>query len=285
MNYYVYTHIFKNNTRYVGKGKGYRATHLKNRNRYWTHLYNKYGLPLIEITLQNLTETEALYYEKLFISNYTLAGIPLCNLTSGGEGEGHPHTEAHKTSLRLNNPNKKVISIYDNNDMLYKTYDGTLSTTKDDIPKHAFIKSYKNKGLPIGYTEQSRTELRKRMHQHFIGWYALEAGSTKVTVPPIKNLLIEQTTGLASPLPTDSIGCNNPNAKTIYILDINDGIIAITNGNFAAYLKQNGWPKSLFEKAKQTQQPINTRRIKYKHLNGWKILLKDDYENYKRTVK
>lgn len=285
MSYYVYTHVFKNNTRYVGKGKGYRATHIKNRNRYWTNLYNKYGLPLIEITLQNLTEAEALYYEKLFINNYTLAGIPLCNLTGGGEGEGHPHTEAHKTSLRLNNPNKKVIYIYDNNDILYKTYDGTLSTTKDDIPKHAFIKSYKNKGLPIGYTEQSRIELRKRMHQHFIGWYAIEAGSTRVTVPPIKNLLIEQTTGLASALPIDSMGSNNPNAKTIYILDANDNIIAITNGNFAAYLNHNDWPKSLFEKAKRTQQPINTRRIKYKHLNGWKILLKDNYENYKRTIK
>lgn len=285
MNYYVYTHIFANNIRYVGKGKGYRATHFKNRNNYWANLFNKYGAPVVEITLQNLTEVEALYYEKLCINNYLLAGVPLCNLTKGGEGEGHPHTEAHKLSLQLNNPNKKIIHIYDNNDRLYKTYNGTLSTTKDNIPKNAFIRSHKNSGLPIGYTEQSRTELRKRMHQHFIGWYALEEGSIKVIVPPIENLLLEQTTGLFSTLPINSAGSNNPNAKTIYILDSNNDIITITNGNFAACLTANNWPKSLFEKAKQTQQPISTNRIKYKYLNGWKILLKDTYDNLKRTFK
>lgn len=104
-------------------------------------------------------------------------------------------------------------------------------------------------------------------------------------MPPIENLLLEQTTGLFSTLPINSAGSNNPNAKTIYILDSNSNVITITNGNFAACLTANNWPKSLFEKAKQTQQPISTNRIKYKYLNGWKILLKDTYDNLKRTFK
>lgn len=283
--YYVYTHIFSNGVRYVGKGKGYRHVHTKNRNVFWQNLYNKYGMPLVELTLLNLTEKEALFYEKQCISNYKKAKVKLCNITEGGEGESHSHTNEHRQKLRINNPNKKVINVYDHNNVLQKQYNGTLTSTVDDIPKNAFIKSYKNNGLPLGYTKQSRIELRKRMHQRFIGWYALVAGTKQQTYRPIDNLYAEQTTGLYSTIHVEQTGINNPNAKAIYILNEKNTIVAITYGNFSDYLVQQNWPKSLFEKSKKTKSPIATNRIKYRFLNGWRILLKEDYDNYKKSIK
>lgn len=271
MNYYVYTHIFANGVRYIGKGKNYRHINTKNRNRYWTSLYNKYGKPTIEITIRNLTNKESLDYEKQCIANYKLCNIPLCNLTDGGEGEGHPHTEEHKQLLKLSNPNAKTVHIYNHNDELQATYKGTLTKSTEDLPKNAFIKSYKNQGMPLGLTKQSRIELRKRMHQHFIGWYALLDGDQKADFPSIPNLYKEQTTGLSSKLPTDQSGSGNPNAKAIIVLDNQQNIVFTSKGDFAKKCKQYNIPKSLAEKAKRTGTPINTSRINLQHLNGYTV--------------
>jgi len=276
MNYYVYTHVFPNGVRYVGKGKGYRATHTKNRNRFWQNLYNKYGLPVITITLNNLTQTDAFRYEKQFISNYKITNIPLCNLTPGGEGEGHPHTNEHKALLRRDNPNKKVICIYDNYDKLQLVYNGTLTSSKDDIPKNAFIKSYKNKGLPLGYSKQSRTELRKRMHQQYIGWYALLQGSIKTsTVIVDTDIEKAQKLGLTSKLTFGEKGQFNPNAKCFEFKNEKGEVVGTSFGNFHAVRKQLGIPSGLAAKALYTKAPIKTNRKKSLHLNGWTITKKE----------
>ena len=98
--YYVYVHTFANNTIYVGKGKGYRATHFHHRNTYWTNLYNKYGEPRVDIVLSSLTEAESLKYEKIILSNYKICNFTTCNITEGGDGSGHFHTEAHKAAIK-----------------------------------------------------------------------------------------------------------------------------------------------------------------------------------------
>lgn len=280
MIYYVYTHTFSNGTRYIGKGKGYRATHFRNRNRFWTNLYDKYGKPVVEITIPNLTNTEALFYEQRLIQNYKICGIPLCNLTEGGEGEGHPHSLEHRATLKTHNPNAKIINVYDETGTLCITYNGTLTATTDDIPKYAFVASYKHQGRPLGYTKASRFELRKRLHQRFIGWYALEAGHSRKFFPAIPNVRAEQLLGLTSKLSFAPIKDHNPNAKHIQVFDAADTLYCTSYGNFAETCKALNLPKALLEKAKRTQQPINTKRTKYKHLNGFTVKYKKDpYEN------
>lgn len=271
MVYYVYTHIFSNGTRYVGKGKGYRATHFRNRNKFWQNLYVKYGPPLVELTLQKLTNKESLYFEKQLIHNYTICNIPLCNLTDGGEGEGHPHTKQHRQKLHTHNPNAKVINIFDHNDILQITYNGTLTTTLDDIPKHAFIKSFKSKGQPLGSTPQARTELRKRMHQQYIGWYALEADTVRENFTSIDNITAEQSLGLTSKCRTSRSNRFNSNAKVIQIFDALGSLYCSSFGNFADICKQYNLPKAIIEKAKRTQQPVYTKHTKHQHLNGFTV--------------
>lgn len=90
----------------MGKGKGKRAKSVKN-NRYFRHIYN-YCETHYEIVKDNLTEQEALNYEKEFIKNlvynegYTIQikgfgknkdGKHLVNCTFGGEGvSGFKHS-------------------------------------------------------------------------------------------------------------------------------------------------------------------------------------------------
>lgn len=97
--FYVYKHTFKNNTAYIGKGKGKRAYELK-RNRFWNNLCKKYGLPTIEFLHKDLYENEAFELEKLEIEKCKQNGVKLCNLTNGGEGmNGYKHTEESKLKM------------------------------------------------------------------------------------------------------------------------------------------------------------------------------------------
>lgn len=274
MNYYVYTHKFPNGTYYIGKGKGYRATHFKNRNTYWQNLFNKYGKPEVEYTITNLTNKESLHYEQICISNFKLVGLPLCNITDGGEGEGHPHTEYHKLNMqKAKNPNALIIRIYNHLNELQKTCVGTFTNITDNIPKHAFVKSYKNKGQPLGYSLQSRTELRKSMYQQYIGWYALRNDEERSVFDDIPNIDIEQNTGLYSNL-NITTGSYNPNAKYIDIKDSKGNIVFTSHGNFAFMCKQYNIPKSLAEKAKRTGNPINTTKDNLQHLNGYTVTIR-----------
>lgn len=280
MTYYVYTHKFSNGTYYIGKGKAYRAIHFKNRNIHWQNLFNKYGKPKVEYTIVNLTNKEALYYEQICIRNFKIAGLPLCNITDGGEGEGHSHTEYHKLNMQKDkNPNALVVKLYNHLGELQKTYIGTFTHTTNNIPKHSFVRSYKNYGQPVGYSEQSRIELRKNLHQQYIGWYALRNSDERSLFNEIPNINIEQTTGLYSSLNITQ-GSYNPNAKLIDVKDSNGNLIFTSNGNFAELCKQYNIPKSLAEKAKRTNMPITTNRKNLKYLNGYTITIRNKHDNY-----
>lgn len=84
--FYVYLHRRKTDNKvfYVGKGKGTRAWHFHNRNKYWHNVKDKHGIE-VEIVFDNLTEEESLTIEKDTILEFTYFGYPLTNLTSGGE--------------------------------------------------------------------------------------------------------------------------------------------------------------------------------------------------------
>lgn len=108
--YYVYAYLRENGTPYyIGKGKGNRAYNAD-------HLVDLPSKDKIKIILKNLTEEQAFFNEKDFISWYGRLDINtgiLENRTNGGEGSsGLRHTEEHKQKLRTeslfvkNNPGK-----------------------------------------------------------------------------------------------------------------------------------------------------------------------------------
>jgi len=171
------------------------------------------------------------------------------------------------------NPNANIINIYDHNGVKQMTLNGDL-TTIEDFPRNAFAKSHKNHGLPLGYSFQSRVELRKRIHQKYIGWYALKEGDIKKQFTLDCDPEQEQKIGLFSKLKFGRDGSNNSNAKTIDVCDPEGNIIFSSTGTFAKSLKEFGIPKSLAEKAKKTGKPIYTTKPGYQHFNGITVTIR-----------
>lgn len=100
--FYVYTHSdpVTNLVRYVGKGKGKRAQQLYCRGPHhqaWIDKLESSGLkPVIQIIELDLAEQQAYECERLHIIAYRQAGMPLTNLTDGGEGGFNPSLETRK---------------------------------------------------------------------------------------------------------------------------------------------------------------------------------------------
>jgi group I intron endonuclease len=90
--FYVYTHTDPRTqlVRYVGKGKGRRAWEFKRRcahHKNWISRLASEGLtPLVKLVETEKTEETAFQLEKLWIAAYRHAGMPLTNLTDGGDG-------------------------------------------------------------------------------------------------------------------------------------------------------------------------------------------------------
>lgn len=87
-DFYVYVHRRSDSGMpfYVGKGKGARANVTQHRNAYWRNVASKAGGWRAEIVLGNIEEEMAHLAEMELISKYRAMGIPLTNLTDGGEG-------------------------------------------------------------------------------------------------------------------------------------------------------------------------------------------------------
>jgi hypothetical protein len=175
------------------------------------------------------------------------------------------------------NPNAKVINIFDHKGNLRMTLNGELTSMKQqDFPNNAFRRSFLNGGQPLGLTKQSRTELRKRLNQYYIGWYALEENAVKKDFIIDFNPEEEQKIGLSSKIKTDSKGTGNPNAKVIDIFYPDGKLWFSTHGNFEEQLKLYGLPRSYAHQAKKTGNPIKTNRIKHKHLNGVTVKIRGE---------
>ncbi len=82
---------------YVGKGTAKRANILYGRNRYHTAIQNKLarmGLAVeVRVVEGGLTEEEAFILEIERIAFWRAQGVPLANLTAGGEGTSDPSEE------------------------------------------------------------------------------------------------------------------------------------------------------------------------------------------------
>ena len=91
--FYTYVHT-RNDTGavfYVGKGHGRRAHASDSRNPYWRNIVSKHGRT-VHMAAQWRTEAEAFEHEKFLILCFNDLGVPLCNMTLGGDG-GVPTAE------------------------------------------------------------------------------------------------------------------------------------------------------------------------------------------------
>lgn len=112
--YYVYEHwrLDRDECFYVGKGKGYRAYHLHNRNRFHKAIcekLQKIGSAFeVRIVATGLTEQEAFALEIERIKFWREAGADLANATNGGEGvSGLKMSEAAREKMRAKKLGKK----------------------------------------------------------------------------------------------------------------------------------------------------------------------------------
>lgn len=73
------------------------------------------------------------------------------------------------------NPNSKLIKIYDNNDNLIFECDGNFKQTCKDnnLPFISLYRSYKNNGSKIYNTKRGEKEAHKKGNYRFIGWFAI----------------------------------------------------------------------------------------------------------------
>lgn len=103
--YYVYAWKIRDTGEviYVGKGSGNRYKTRKRENSYFTRMVNAHDCEP-EIILDNLTESEAFEYEKIFIAMFRANGNRLTNIQDGGEqppstkGRQHSKDERRKIS-------------------------------------------------------------------------------------------------------------------------------------------------------------------------------------------
>lgn len=85
--FYTYIH-YKADTNepfYIGKGQGRRHLIKSKRNNHWNNVVRKHGFKS-EILCEWNNEHDALEHEKFLIQCFKDIGIPLVNMTDGGEG-------------------------------------------------------------------------------------------------------------------------------------------------------------------------------------------------------
>lgn len=227
------------------------------------------------------TRKEAVQYEIYLHNKYDVAVNP--EYFNQAKQTATKFDQSGKIFSSLN-PNAKIINVYDHNGIYRMTFNGDL-TNATGIPKNAFRLSFKQGGKPLGNSKQSRTELRKNMFQCFIGWYALEEGTTRTSTVQVDcDIESAQKIGLFCRIPIIPIKDDNPNAKCYIFKNNENKTVAISNGTFVETCKTLGIPRSMAFRFRD-KGPITTKRIKYLHLNGWTITKKDGYVNNTRTIK
>lgn len=84
---------------YVGKGVGKRAFLKTGRSEYWHRVVEKHGYT-VHIVLSSASEGDSFRHEVALIALLRATGLPLVNLTNGGEGaSGRVHGEETKARM------------------------------------------------------------------------------------------------------------------------------------------------------------------------------------------
>ena len=153
---YIYYRLDTNEPFYVGKGKGDRWKIINRNNKHFMNIINKHPIA-VEIEKDNLTESEAFYWEEKIIkilifeygysidikNNYSNEkGCHLVNCTWGGEGVSRPHTEEwkiqHSKDMKgENHPNYgKHLSEETREKMRKKKLDWWNNLTEEEYKKY-----------------------------------------------------------------------------------------------------------------------------------------------------
>jgi hypothetical protein len=113
--FYTYIH-FKADTNepfYIGKGQGRRHLIKSKRNNHWNNVVRKHGFKS-EILCKWENEHDALEHEKLLIQCFKDMGIPLVNMTDGGEGtSGWSPSDAWREKKSASQKSKFVNPMFD----------------------------------------------------------------------------------------------------------------------------------------------------------------------------
>lgn len=220
---------------------------------------------------------EACAYEVLLHNKYDVGINP-----KFFNGAKQTSTKFDQTGLisDKHNPNAKTINIYDHLGILRHTLVGELTNWNADVPKNAFVKSHKLNGLPVGYSRQSRIELRKRMHQYYIGWYALVDGEERKHYSIEFDINKERNTGLSSKLTSYKlykyIKEHNPNAKTYEVRNEQGELLATVTGNLLNGCKELfGMTSHVINTALSTGKPIPGLRGTTTKWKGWTVTKKE----------
>lgn len=163
-NYYLYYHLNPQTKEvfYVGIGVNGRAwDFVSGRSAHYKNYLKKYGNPIVDIVLQNLTKFDACNLEKEYIAKYGRKGIDpegvLVNKSIGGEitALGNKFSEEQKKKISQSKTGQKYRVVegrihgskgkpkpkdFMNDEMRKKIGDGNRGK------KH---KPHKNKGVPI----------------------------------------------------------------------------------------------------------------------------------------
>jgi hypothetical protein len=84
---------------YVGKASNpYRKLKIQNRNSRWHQIVNEAGGFTAEEIVSNVDEDLSLLAEQEYIDKLKKLGLPICNLTTGGQGRSgwNPSEETRK---------------------------------------------------------------------------------------------------------------------------------------------------------------------------------------------
>lgn len=169
-NYYVYIYwrLDTNDIFYVGKGKGNRWRRVnktaRRHNKHFMNIINKHPV-VCEIVKENLTESEALYWEEKIIETLVFEfgysidisnnrskekGLHLVNQTWGGEGTSGMKPWENKTEEEVEEIKRKIReankgkNIGKNNGMYEKSY--RIFLTKEELEQHDAKLRGKNNG-------------------------------------------------------------------------------------------------------------------------------------------
>lgn len=159
--FYTYFHT-RNDTNavfYIGKGRGNRA-HTVKRNKHWHRIVAKCG-HTVHIASKWSCEEDAFEHEKLLIQCFKDMGVPLCNMTDGGEGiSGHRHSaeslakmSATRKGVPLSDAHKAKLSAATKGVPLSESHRAAVIAAKKGVPLSDAYRakiSAATKGVPKG---------------------------------------------------------------------------------------------------------------------------------------
>lgn len=220
----------------------------------------------MKIISDNLSENEAIYYEKLFIKIYKGIGIKLTNISEGGKGFSHkgvPHSEQHKKNLEKAQPHKIRIP----KDILYDLYINK-ELTKDSIGEmyncgpNAIHRRLEEYGIPIRTTKNYKISYTLDKDEIFRLYFDEDMTMNQISIK----------LGIHNNVIRDFLIRNGVKTKRKRKLKIESYIKYDMDGNFIKSYTIDELCKELNKKEKSIYKYIKTQNICWGY--KWEIVYK-----------